>query len=137
MNIKADFYIGIGKDSQWIGSLLNHGSVYKIPSNILLQINKTMFEEMILELLELSDSIIPDKGDKWNYLYSDSSLTDYVYMFDHHREKVLMYQSETDVLYDPIKIIQGQGLIESIEIYEKPEFPKIGLYYNKERRIDG
>lgn len=102
----------------------------------LIQVNKIMFEEMVLELLELSDSIIPENGDKWNYLYSDSSLTDYVYMFDNHREKVLMYQNGTDVLYDPIKIIQGQSLIESIEIYEKPKFPKIGLY-NKERRIDG
>ena len=123
MNIKADFYVGTGIHGEWIGTLMNDGSVYNIPMDILIQVNKTMFEEMILEYLFLKKGIIPDQGDKWIHPWSDSRVTDYVYMFDLNKEKVVMYQCGIDLLFNPIKIIQGQSLGECIESYEKPEFP--------------
>ena len=123
MSTKADFYVGTGKDAEWIGTLLKNGSVYYIPMDILIQVNKTMFEEMVLELLSLKQSVIPDKGDKWIHPWEDSRVTDYVYMFDNNKEKVMMYQCGIDLLLDPVKIIQGQSLSECIESYDKPEFP--------------
>ena len=124
---KADFYVGTGKRAEWIGSLCNDGSVYYIPMDILIQVNKTMFEEMVLEFLSLKEGIIPDNGDEWPHPWTDSRVTDYVYMFDTNKEKVVMYQSGTELLLDPVKIVQGQSLSECIDSYEKPEFPVILL----------
>ncbi len=131
MSTKADFYVGTGKHAEWIGSLLKDGSVYYIPMDILIQVNKTMFEETVLEFLSLKEGIIPDQGDGWIHPWSDSRVTDYVYMFDNNKEKVLMYQCGTDLLLDPVKIVQGQSLGECIESYDKPEFPVMLLNQHK------
>lgn len=123
MSIKADFYVGIGPDAEWLGSIFKGGSVWEIPTSIFIQVNQTMFEEMVLELLSSKESVVHDRGDKWDHDWSDSRLTDYTYMFDPAREKVLMYQSGTDCLVDPIKILQGYGISECIELYGTPKFP--------------
>ena len=123
MGTKADFYVGTGNDMEWLGSIFNEGDVTSIPLNILIQINQVMFEELILEFLQNHDSVISDREDKWNHPWADSRLTDYTYMFDTAREKVVMYQSGIDYVTDPLKILQGYSIMESIELYGTPKFP--------------
>ncbi len=123
MGTKADFYVGIGPDAEWLGSIFKEGDVWHIPLDILIQINQTMFEELTLELLSSKDSVIADRGDKWHHPWADSRVTDYSYMFDPGREKVLMYQSGIDFLVDPIKVLQGYSIEECIELYGTPKFP--------------
>jgi len=122
MGTKADFYVGTGNDMEWLGSIFNEGDVTSIPLNILIQINQVMFEELILEFLQNHDSVISDREDKWNHPWADSRLTDYTYMFDTAREKVVMYQSGIDYVTDPLKILQGYSIMESIELYRTPKF---------------
>ena len=123
MGTKADFYVGIEADAEWLGSIFNDGDVWHIPLNILIQINRIMFEEMTLDFLKSKDSVIADEGDKWNHPWSDSRLTDYTYMFDLRKEKVVMYQSGMDGLSDPIKVLQGHPIMECMEYYGSPKFP--------------
>lgn len=123
MGTKADFYVGTGNDMEWLGSIFDEGDVTAIPLNILIQINQVMFEELTLEFLQNRDSVISDREDKWNHPWADSRLTDYTYMFDTAREKVVMYQSGIDYVTDPLKILQGYSIMESIELYGTPNFP--------------
>ncbi len=123
MGTKADFYVGTGNDMEWLGSIFKDGDVCHIPLNILIQVNQTMFEELTLDFLKKSDSVIADRGDKWDHPWADSRITDYTYMFDTAREKVVMYQSGVDYVTDPLKILQGYSIMESIELYGTPNFP--------------
>jgi len=123
MATKADFYVGIGPDAEWLGSIFNNGDVWHIPLNILIQVNQIMFEELTLEFLQTKDSVIADRGDKWDHPWADSRITDYTYMFDIAREKVVMYQSGVDCVTDPIKILQGCSIMECTELYGTPKFP--------------
>jgi hypothetical protein len=119
MSFKADFYVGIGKNAEWLGSILNKGDVWFIPTDILLQVNETMFRETVWNFLNDSDctsKVCQDQKMKnnWPHLYPTSKETDYVFMFDPNSKKVLMYQQECDLLLDPIKIIQGFAIEEAI-----------------------
>ena len=125
MGTKADFYVGIGSDAEWLGSIFDNGDVWHVPLNILIQVNQTMFEELTLEFLQSKDSVIADRGDKWDHPWADSRITDYTYMFDAAKEKVVMYQSGVDCVTDPIKILQGYSIMECTEYYGTPKFPTI------------
>lgn len=122
MGTKADFYSGLESKIDWIGSLYNNGDVWHIPLDILIQVNKSMFEELTLEFLRGQDSAIHDIGDKWPWLWSDSRCTDYSYIFLPEHEKVYMAQC-ADILVDPIKILQGESLIEANAYLGTPTFP--------------
>ena len=123
MGTTADFYVGLESDMEWLGSIFENGDPWHIPLNILIQINQIMFEELTLEFLESRNGVISDRGDKWQHLWPDSRGTDYSYIFDTAREKVLLYQSGIDYLTDPIKILQGYSIVECIEFYGTPKFP--------------
>lgn len=123
MKATADFYVGVGQDMEWLGSIFDKGDVWNIPLNILIQVNQIMFEELTLEFLRSRDSIIADRGDAWDHPWADSRLTDYSYMFDPNHEKVLVYQSGIDYVSDPVKILQGESLIECRELFGTPKFP--------------
>ncbi len=118
MGTKADFYVGMGKKSEWIGSLLSSGDVWNIPVDIFIQVNQMMFEEMVLEFLHDHDGVV----DEWPHPWSDSRMSDYSYIFYPEHEKVYMSQAG-EILVDPIKILQGQSLTEANVFLGEPKFP--------------
>lgn len=125
--MKADFYTGYGSNSEWLGSLLKNGSPWYIPLEVLIQVNKIMFEENTLEFLRKNDGYIRDDHDPWPHEWEDSQLTDYVYIFNPHHGKVYLYQPSNDYLLDPVKIVQGYSIIDSFTGLETPQFPKMKL----------
>jgi len=122
MSTRADFYSGLHTRRSWIGSLVRNGDVWHIPAEIFLQVNKSMFEELVLDFLKSNDGIINEHGDAWPWFWSDSRCTDYSYIFLPSHEKVYMAQFSS-IMFDPIKIIQGEGLIEANANLGRPEFP--------------
>lgn len=118
MGTKADFYVGMGEKSEWIGSLLRDGNVWNIPIDIFIQVNQTMFEEMALEFLYEHDGIT----DKWPHPWADSRMSDYAYIFYPEHEKVYMSLAG-EILVDPVKILQGQSMIEANVFLGEPKFP--------------
>lgn len=118
---KADFYC----DDRWIGSLYNNGQPWNIPMNVLLQTNKKMFEEELIEHLILTKSSLSCRDDKWPWLWYDSRLTEYSYFFlsSHNKVFMSMYGEE---LVDPIKIVQGEDVISSRVNLKYPD-PKVVL----------
>lgn len=109
MGTRADFYVVKYEKLEWIGSLYKDGHPWNIPTDILIQINPVMFEELTVEFLQTKDSAIASRGDKWPWLWADSRLTDYSYIFGLY-EKVVAYSPDAKHLFDPLKIVQGEGL---------------------------
>jgi hypothetical protein len=122
MGTKADFYVGLESKRDWIGSIYNNGDVWHIPIEILIQVNPTMFEELTLDFLRSVDSVIANKRIGWPWLWADSRPTDYSYIFLPEHSKVFMCQSG-DILVDPIKILQGDGILEADASLGCPTFP--------------
>jgi hypothetical protein len=123
MGSRADFYVGIGNQAEWLGTLLNNGDVWHTPLEIIIQESQIMYEELVIEHLKNNNGIIKDDGGKWPHKWQDSLMTDYSYIFDKHHEQVFMHQAGCDYLLNPLKIIQGYGLIESFTLLERPAFP--------------
>ncbi len=111
MGTRADFYLERDdKRLMWIGSKAHDGSPWNIPTDILIQINPIMFEEMVTDFLleHRDDSIIRQEGETWPWPWSDSRITDYSYIFI--MDKVFAYSPSTKHLFDPLKVVQGEDL---------------------------
>ena len=123
MGTRADFYVGLGSKADWIGSLLQDGSVWNIPIEILIQVNRIMFEELSIDFIKKCGGIVAQEDGKWPHLWSDSRMSDYSYIFHPGHEKVYMHQMGVNLLFDPVKILQGFSTIESNSFLDTPIFP--------------
>lgn len=127
MGSRADFYIGIDKP-RWIGSIFKDGHPWNIPAEILIQTNKTMFEEMCIEFIESKKGVVSQYGHNWPWPWESSNMTDYVYLLSESLNMVVAYSMEVNQLFDPINIVQGLGLTEA-KIKRSIIFPMMGVGY--------
>ena len=125
MGTRADFYIGI-REPRWIGSLQFDGFPWSIACKILIQVNETMYEETVIEYLKLKRGIIPSDGDAWPWPWEDSQMSDYSYFFSKAYGKVFAYSMSEKIVFDPIKVMQGEDL-NSARVEITPTFPKLGV----------
>lgn len=82
MGTRADFYIGFGKDAQWLGSVAWDGYEWaedtKCP--LMTSITEEEFRSAVEEIAkDRDDWTDPKQG--WPWPWEDSSLTDYAYYF--------------------------------------------------------
>ena len=108
MGTKADFYLEKQNKLIWFGSLFKNGQPWNIPLNILIQINSILFEEEVVSFLETTDSVLRQNKEEWPWIWADSRMTDYSYIFIH--DQVFAYISGNPKVFDPISIIQGEDL---------------------------
>lgn len=88
MGTRADFYIGRGKDAEWIGSIAMDGypadeetSRAGIPWRILRLTSEENFREAAVAYVNnQSHGTIPDEG--WPWPWDDSRTTDFAYAYD-------------------------------------------------------
>lgn len=119
---KADFYIGTGIAANWIGSIFSDGYVHGIPLDILICTNPTLFEELVVEFIQSREGVIKTNGDKWPWLWPDSRMTDYSYLYIDDLSKVVTSQYG-GIMFDPIKYL-NDGNIQSADIgLGHPVFP--------------
>lgn len=124
MGTRADFYIGV-RDPKWIGSLSMDGHPWSIACNVLIQVNKTMYEEKVVDFLETNPA---GNVEKWMWPWEDSQLTDYSYFFSNAYGKVYAYCMKEKMMFDPLKIMQGEDL-NSARVDIDVTFPKMGVDY--------
>ena len=105
---KADFYIGIGKNAKWIGSVIKYGHPTCGFDRILLLKNEIEYEETLIILLHKDNfGVIPEE-DGWPHLWQDSQMTDYSYHLFNGKVWCSMMGGQ---LFDPLVIIGGEDLI--------------------------
>jgi hypothetical protein len=118
---RGDFYIGQGPESNWIGSITHDAFPQNIPLDILICINPTLYEELVVEFIEKMNGIIKTNGQGWPWPWHDSKLTDYSYIFEPTVDKVLASHLGED-LFDPIAIVQGEDMNNAITGFGPPIF---------------
>lgn len=79
MGTRADFYVGKGKNAEWIGSIGYDGYPDGIEQKILESISESEFRIRVNERLDAEDGATPDQG--WPWPWETSHTTDYSYWF--------------------------------------------------------
>ena len=119
---RADFYVNTEEGLEWIGSVLDHGDIWSVPLEILIQINKTTFEESVAEYIQKCGGVVANHPCQWPWAWADSRMTDYSYILVPELEKVFMSIEGGNVL-DPISVVQGYSVDESDVQFGPPIFP--------------
>jgi hypothetical protein len=79
MGTRADFYIGRGKDAEWLGSIAWDG--YSIPNKLRNATTEDEFRKRLAKFAARRDDwTAPEDG--WPWPWDDSNLTDEVWAFD-------------------------------------------------------
>jgi len=118
---KADFYVGLNEESQYLGTIFRYGSPWHMPMMILLSSNEEEYREGVNLYLE-NEELMPQH--EWPHLWPDSRGTDYSYFFYEGRVYCSNMGGE---LFDPIEIIRG-GTLEESCIGDLPRFPLMSKY---------
>jgi hypothetical protein len=81
MGTRADFYVGRGKDAEWVGSIRWSGYPHGYPKPLLLCYSEEQFRREVREVHR--DFISPEQG--WPWSWDTSHNTNYTYAFDDGR----------------------------------------------------
>lgn len=132
----ADFYVGSGRNADWIGSVKKNGDIWHIPPELLLQVNRIMFEEMVIDFIKENDGIVANHICEWPWDWTDSRMTENTYLFLPEYERVYMSILGEDLI-DPVKIIQGESILDAMTYLGPPIFPVMVEQISYEDTIDG
>lgn len=84
MGTRADFYVGRGKDAEWLASIAWDGYPEGVPKSLLKAKDKaTYLDELAKFLADREDVTLPDQG--WPWPWEDSNTTDFSYAFDNDK----------------------------------------------------
>lgn len=81
MGTRADFYVGRGKDAEWIGSIAWDGYPSGITAVVLDAVDEHSYRTAVSDFLQgRRDATYPNEG--WPWPWEDSQTTDYAYAFE-------------------------------------------------------
>lgn len=84
MGTRADFYVGRGKNAEWLGSIAWDGYPDGIDSLLLRCRSEEAWRTLVAEYIAgRDDGTKPEDG--WPWPWKDSATTDYAYAFDEGR----------------------------------------------------
>src|SRR6266446_6472207 len=84
MGTRADFYVGRGKQAEWLGSIAWDGYPKAIALDVLNARSEDEFREAVVHFLTpREDATAPDMG--WPWPWEDSGTTDFSYAFARDR----------------------------------------------------
>jgi len=91
MGTRADFYVGKGKNAEWLGSVAYDGYRSGMTAGILKAPNEDAFRKAVaIFLKDRDDATLPEQG--WPWPWDDSGTTDCSYwFFDGHTWDVSGY----------------------------------------------
>lgn len=124
MGTRVDFYVGKGKDAEWIGSIAWDGYREAIDPEILLCKSESAFRHAFAEFIkDRNDATLPEQG--WPWPWDDSGLTDCHYWFfdgrcwegRRERDKFGEVYVPCDELYD--KWLTGRERVEFPNMKDK------------------
>jgi len=126
MGTRADFYIDDLGDMTWIASIYRNGQPWNIPLELLAQVNQVMFTEELYWFLEkVKDNYASNRT--WPWHWEDSRMTDFSYILDCEKGKVVGYSAKDKMIFDPIKVGAGEDLNSAKIANAIPNFPRLGV----------
>ena len=97
MGTRADFYVGTGKDAEWLGSVAYDGYEWDEDrdSDIAAATTEQEFKDAVTAVLTgRRDATTPDLG--WPWPWEDSRTTDYAYFFDGNKTRIFCFGKPRD-----------------------------------------
>jgi len=92
MGTRADFYIGYGKDAEWIGSIPWDGYPDGAPSSVVKATTEAEFRASVQQCFqENGPASTPETG--WPWPWNDSHTTDFAYCFEGSQVRVFCFGS--------------------------------------------
>lgn len=79
MGTRADFYVGTGKEAEWIGSISYDGDPDGSPSRAVRARTEGQYRKRVEELMTERDNISTRPSEGWPWPWKDSHTTDYAY----------------------------------------------------------
>lgn len=92
MGTRADFYVGRGKDAEWLGSIAWDGYPDGIDPAILEATQSERYREAVASFLKREDGTTPELG--WPWPWDDSQTTDFAYALDGEKVHASSFGSE-------------------------------------------
>lgn len=93
MGTKADFYIGIGENAEWLGSVAWDGYEWEQESELVDAKTVEEFRAQVQQVEKVRDDFTsPDMG--WPWPWDNSRTTDYAYVFDGDHVRVFGFGTE-------------------------------------------
>jgi len=81
MGTRADFYVGKGKDAEWLGSIAYDGYPDGIPDDVKGSMTEQQYRDAVAAMIAgREDGTTPEQG--WPWPWDDSNTTNYAYSFD-------------------------------------------------------
>jgi len=118
MGTRADFYIGKGKNAEWLGSIAWDGYPEGIPKDLLKADSEESFRNKVDDFLKSrEDKTFPKNG--WPWSWEDSRLTDYAYAFDKGKVFAIGFGREW---FNPL---EPEPDTEFLEENKKESFPNM------------
>jgi len=115
MGTRADFYVGIGNDMQWMGSVGWDGYPEGIELAVLEAKDRQSYQKAVDDMLCARDDATHTE-DGWPWPWENSRGTDYTYAFDGERVLCSRFGS-------PWQVATEWKGIEGCESYDRVEFP--------------
>jgi hypothetical protein len=101
MGTRADFYVGRGEHSEWLGSVGYDGYPESIPNTIFDARKEEEFRTRVVEFLSQQESsTFPSDG--WPWPWQSSHLTDFVYAFENIRVFASHFATEWFDPHEPV-----------------------------------
>ena len=130
MGTRADFYVGKGKDAEWLGSVGWDGMPNAEKLFVLAAPHEAAYRAAVAELLAVrNDATYPTAG--WPWPWDDSGTTDYAYTWD-DGHAWWAYFGHTWVQYAPDRGCAGCVVADPDESYFAP--PKTCVFPNMRAR---
>jgi len=99
MGTRADFYVGRGKNAEWLGSIAFDGYPDGIEPAVLNAKTEAKFRKNVAQFFkDCNHATLPDHG--WPWPWDDSRTTDFSYAFDGKKVHASCFGSEW---FDPLK----------------------------------
>jgi hypothetical protein len=124
MGTRADFYVGRGKDAEWLGSIGWDGYPDGMPDGLFDVADEGEWRGRISAFLaEREDGTKPEQG--WPWPWDDSGTTDYAYAFDGGK----VYLSSFGEQWQTLEEEQARAAEP-----EPPDLPKTATFPNMKER---
>jgi hypothetical protein len=118
LGTRADFYIGKGKEAEWLGSIAWDGYPDGIDDDVLSATSEESYREAVTKFLtSRDDRTLPEQG--WPWPWTNSRTTDYSYWFFDNKVSTSCFGH---ALYDPLA--------------PKPEFDEEDLRFEVEKKLE-
>lgn len=116
MGTRADFYIGMDENAEWLGSVGYDGYPAGIDPKVFKAKTKRQYINAVKRFLTESGSgTLPEQG--WPWPWNDSGTSDYAYAWDEKKKKVMVSSGSKYITIPAFKKLQNESRKSAPQVF--------------------